>query len=157
MNPRVPDGLSRIILTCLEKDRGDRYQNADLIFSELSRLAEELPLQETATPQTKPRTSREITVTVGVRKIWLPALILVLIAATIVTLMLIRQPSFVPNRVLVTVFQNQTEDSEFDPILKAAADRIAEGLARVDLIEVWPNILELSPSSGMNPGDPPRA
>lgn len=40
INPLIPDGLSRIILKCLEKDIEGRYQTADELKKELSRLEE---------------------------------------------------------------------------------------------------------------------
>lgn len=47
-------------------------------------------------------------------------------------------PTVDPQRVLVTVFENQTGDPSLDPVGSMAADWIAQGLSRVDELDVIP-------------------
>jgi len=79
INAQVPEGLSRVILRCLEKDREDRYQSTGEVRSELEEIAQGMPTsqktQKTVSTK-KPLTSREITVTIGVKKLLVPALVL---------------------------------------------------------------------------------
>ena len=42
MNPQIPDMLSRILLKCLAKEPGDRYQRADTLAADLSFCVEQL-------------------------------------------------------------------------------------------------------------------
>jgi serine/threonine protein kinase/Tfp pilus assembly protein PilF len=43
LNIQIPLDLSRIILKCLEKDRGERYQDAQELYSDLEKLEKEIP------------------------------------------------------------------------------------------------------------------
>jgi serine/threonine-protein kinase len=43
LNPQIPEGLSRVILRCLEKNRADRYQSAEDIIKELKGIEKTLP------------------------------------------------------------------------------------------------------------------
>ncbi|MDH7513299.1 MAG: protein kinase [Clostridiales bacterium] len=60
LNAQVPESLSGIILKCLEKDKAKRYQSAEELHSELTRIAEEIPTAERAISKKKPTKSREI-------------------------------------------------------------------------------------------------
>jgi serine/threonine protein kinase/tetratricopeptide (TPR) repeat protein len=62
LNAQVPDEMSRVILRCLEKDKEKRYQSADELHSELTRLEKEIPTKERTTPKRKPTKSREMAV-----------------------------------------------------------------------------------------------
>ena len=42
-NTQIPDSLSRVILTCMEKDRQKRYKSAEELLSELSKIEEAKP------------------------------------------------------------------------------------------------------------------
>jgi len=81
-NPQLPEELSRVILKCLEKERTQRYQSAGDIRSDLEAIEAGIPSTEKITPQRRPLTSREITVTLGVRKLFVPALVLIAIILT---------------------------------------------------------------------------
>ena len=85
INPNIPDDLKRLILRCLEKDKIKRYQSAAEVYSELSRIDKGIPAAERVVPKRMPFTSKEITVTFGMKKVLLPILGLVfLILAAIV-------------------------------------------------------------------------
>jgi eukaryotic-like serine/threonine-protein kinase len=60
LNAHVPEDLSRVILRCLEKDKEKRYQSAEELHAELTRLEEEIPTAERAVPKKKPTRSRGI-------------------------------------------------------------------------------------------------
>ncbi|MFO7979383.1 MAG: tetratricopeptide repeat protein [Candidatus Aminicenantes bacterium] len=81
-NPQLPEELSRVILKCLEKESTQRYQNAGDIRSDLETIEAGIPSTEKITPQRRPLTSREITVTLGVKKLFIPALVLTAIVLT---------------------------------------------------------------------------
>jgi tetratricopeptide (TPR) repeat protein len=85
--PQIPEGLNRLILRCLEKDREKRYQTTGEFLADLAAVDEALPTGERISAQAKPKTSREITVKFKVRKVLVPAFG-VLIAAVLTGVLL---------------------------------------------------------------------
>jgi serine/threonine protein kinase/tetratricopeptide (TPR) repeat protein len=83
LNPNIPDDLGGVILKCLEKDKTNRYQTATEVRSELEKIEKGIPTTERVIPEKKPFTSKEITVTFGLKKALLPilGLIFLVIAA----------------------------------------------------------------------------
>jgi serine/threonine protein kinase len=86
LNSQSPEELSRLILKCLEKDKEKRYQNAAEIHSELSGIEKGVPTAERILPKRKPFTSKEVTVTFGLKKVLLPALGLILLGLAAVAI-----------------------------------------------------------------------
>jgi serine/threonine protein kinase len=82
LNAQIPDELNRVVLRCLEKEREKRYQSAGEVFFELKNIEEVMPTAEKAIPERKPLTSREITVTFGLKKLFVPALLVAALAVT---------------------------------------------------------------------------
>lgn len=76
-NPQIPEDLARVILKCLEKEKESRYQSADDLRSELERIEQGLPTTDRVIPKKKPLTSREITVQFKIRKLLIPAFIII--------------------------------------------------------------------------------
>jgi serine/threonine protein kinase len=95
INPQIPDDLCRLILKGLEKDKDRRYQTAEELLSELTRIEQGLPAREKLVPRRKPLTSREITVSFSLRRFIIPALAIVAVAIGTVLLFFLsnRQPS----------------------------------------------------------------
>jgi len=78
LNPQIPEDLSRLILRCLEKERGSRYQATEELLADLGRIEASLPAPERVTtprPSTKPKppASKTITVKITPRKLLIPA------------------------------------------------------------------------------------
>jgi serine/threonine protein kinase len=46
INIQIPDDLSRLILKCLEKDREKRFESAEELASELTKISRNLPTAE---------------------------------------------------------------------------------------------------------------
>jgi eukaryotic-like serine/threonine-protein kinase len=85
LNPNIPDDLSGVILKCLEKDKNKRYQTAAEVHSELEKIEKGIPTTERVVPEKKTFTSKEITLTFGLKRVLLPALgFLFLVVAAIV-------------------------------------------------------------------------
>jgi TolB-like protein len=74
LNPSIPDDLKHVILKCLEKDKEKRYQSAEDLHTELLGIEKGIPAAERVVPKRKPFTSKEITVTFGLKKVLLPIL-----------------------------------------------------------------------------------
>ncbi len=54
-NPQIPNTLSQVILKCMEKNREERYQSAEELFSELTKIEKKIPTSEKAICERKPR------------------------------------------------------------------------------------------------------
>ena len=80
LNVQISDDLNRVILRCLEKDKDKRYQSAGEVKSELTRIEKGMPGMERVIPPRKPITSKEITVTLGLKKLIIPSLVVFTIA-----------------------------------------------------------------------------
>jgi len=89
INPQIPDDLSGLILKCMQKDKENRYQEAGELLTELNNIEQGIPTSDRMAPKRKPITSREITVTFGLKKLFIPALIVV---ALVITVLIIWQP-----------------------------------------------------------------
>jgi len=77
VNSQVPEGLSRLVLKCLEKSREKRYQTADELRSELEKIEKGIPIAERVIAKRKAMTSKEITVKFSLRKLFIPAAALI--------------------------------------------------------------------------------
>ncbi len=85
LNPQISEDLNRLILRCLEKDRDKRYQDVGGIMSDLSKIEQGIPAAEGAVLKRKSLTSKEITFKFSLRKLFVPALVfLVLIAIGVI-------------------------------------------------------------------------
>ena len=87
-NPQIPENLSRLILKCLDKDRDKRFQNAEEVRSALGNIEKGITTTSEQAPASPSRTSREITVTFGLKKLWVPALVCLGIAAIAIAILL---------------------------------------------------------------------
>ena len=142
INSQIPEDLSRVILRCMEKDKENRYQSAGEIRSELVNIEKGIPTTEKVVPKRKPITSKEITVTLGLKKLFIPALVVV--AATIVGIIiwqLLPQKKPIPipsgkSSLAVMYFENRSDEPDLDKIL---VDMLITNLSRSEEIEVVSN------------------
>ncbi|UCE41783.1 MAG: protein kinase [Candidatus Aminicenantes bacterium] len=77
LNSQIPDALNRLVLKCLEKTAEQRYQNAEIILHELEDIEEGITTIEKEIPKRKPITAKEITVSLSLKKLLIPALVIV--------------------------------------------------------------------------------
>jgi len=140
LNAQIPEDLSHVILKCMEKDKEKRYQTAEEVLSELSKIEKGIPTTERVLPKRKPITSREITVKFSLRKLYVPAL--VILALTIVGVIiwqLLPQKEAVPlepsgkSSIAIMYFENRSDEPELDKIL---VDMLTTNLSRYEEIEV---------------------
>jgi len=150
LNAQVPEALSRLILKCLEKDKGKRYAAAEEALAEFVRLEEGIPTPEKAIPQDKPLTSREITVKFRPMKLILPALAMAALIIAAIVFWPRKAPNLNPKLILVGIFENQTGDEDLDPLGRVAAYEIAQGLSQTGVLEVVPIMSVLDSSRAVN-------
>jgi serine/threonine protein kinase/Flp pilus assembly protein TadD len=142
LNAQISEDLSGVILRCLEKDKENRYQSAGEVRSELVNIEKGIPTTEKVVPKRKPITSREITVTLGLKKLFIPALVVV--AATIIGIIIWqllpqKKPVLVPSgksSLAVMYFENRSHEPDLDKIL---VDMLITNLSRSEEIEVVSN------------------
>ncbi len=151
INAQVSQNLSRIILKCLEKDKEARYQSAGEVRSELLKIAGSLPATEKYAHPKKTMTSKEITVTLGVKKILLPALAVIVIAiiAAVVFLFLPKEAP-VEHSVAVITFENQTGERSYNYLQKAIPNLLITSLEQSNNIRVvtWERMHDLLDQMG---------
>ncbi len=142
INAHVPEGLSRVILRCMEKKRENRYQQAEALLSELSRVEKGLPTTERMAARRKPVTQREITVKFTLRKVLFPALaiVAVILLAVILWRFLPRErmvpfPQDKPS-LAVMYFENNTGDERFDHWRKTLSDLLIADLSQSKYLRV---------------------
>ncbi len=135
-NELISENLSSVILKCLEKEKEKRYQSASELRSELLNIERGLPTAEKVRPQKKPLTSREITVTLGLKKLLIPALVLL----GVVVIALILWQIFPKNRTVpiptdkpslaVMYFENNTGDENLNHYRKAISNLLITDLSQ---------------------------
>ncbi len=119
-NPQLPAALSRLILRSLEKDKENRFQTADELGAEIEAIEKGFPSAEREKSKRKSLTSKEITVTFGLKKLFIPALAAVAIVVLGIVLWRVAfKGKAVERSIAVITFQNQTGDLAYD-YLKAA-------------------------------------
>ena len=80
LNTQISDDLNRVILRCLEKDIEKRYQSAGEVQSELVNIEKGIPTTVRIVPERKPLTSKEITVQFSLKRLFIPAVIIIALA-----------------------------------------------------------------------------
>ena len=142
LNSQIPDNLSRVILRCLEKDKENRYKSAGDVRSELINIEKGIPTTERIVPERKPLTSREITVQVSMKKLFIPALIVLVIAIIAVLIW-----QFLPKKAAVSLstgkpslaimyFENNTGDQNLDHWRKALSELLTADLSQSKYLAV---------------------
>ena len=146
LNAQIPEGLNLLILKCLEKEKQNRYQSAEQVLDELNNIEKGIPTVQREVAEKKPLTSKEITVKFTLRRLYIPAA--VILALAVVAFFVFRKPGFNidPRRIAVTAFENQTGDVSLDSLGSIAADWITQGISQIENVEVVPTmrVLELS-------------
>jgi serine/threonine protein kinase/Flp pilus assembly protein TadD len=140
LNPQVTEELGRLILRCLAKEKEKRYQNTAEILADLSQIEKGLPMTERIKPERRPLTSREITVKFKVKKLLVPAAIILVLIVAAVTFWQLRPhrkvmpppPSAKPS-LAVMYFENRTTEQDLDKVL---VDLLTTNLSRNDRLEV---------------------
>jgi serine/threonine protein kinase/Tfp pilus assembly protein PilF len=143
LNAQIPEDLSRVIMRCLEKDKDKRYQSTGEVRSELTNIEKGIPTTERIIPKRKPLTSREITVTFGLKKLFVPGLIIiaVVILGVLIWQLLPKKeaipvaPTDKPS-LAIMYFKNNTGDDSYDHWRSALSDLLISDLAQSKYLRV---------------------
>jgi serine/threonine protein kinase/predicted Zn-dependent protease len=142
VNPQIPEELSQVILKCLEKSREKRYQTAEELLSELSKIDKGIPTEEKVIPRRKTSVSKEITVTFNLKKTLIPTFLIITLAVLAV---LIFRPfskrEFIPiptdkPSLAIMYFKNNTGDDGLDHWRSALSDLLITDLSQSKHIRV---------------------
>jgi len=151
LNTQVPSDLSRVILKCMEKSKEKRFQSAGEVRSELASIEKGIPTTEREIPKRKPITSREITVTFGLKKLFIPALVvsvLVIVAVVIWQFLPKKEAIVLPQEkqsIAVINFENQTGDKAYDHLKKVIPNLLITNLEQSGYFSVatWERLHDL--------------
>jgi serine/threonine protein kinase/Flp pilus assembly protein TadD len=142
INPQISDDLNQMILKCLEKEKVKRYQSAGELLSELENIERGMPTTDRVIPERKPLTSKEITVTLGLKKLLVPTLALlavVIIAVVIWKPWSKKAPTPLPSdkpSLAVVYFENNTGDEGLDHWRKGISDLLITDLTQSKYLKV---------------------
>jgi len=126
----------------LDKDVEKRFQSAGEMRSELIRIEKGIPSTERIIPKGKPITSKEITVTFGLKKLLIPALILIAIvaAATIIWQFLLRKEPVSPlpeqPSIAVLPFVDLSPQEDQAYFCDGLADELINRLSKIEDLRV---------------------
>jgi tetratricopeptide (TPR) repeat protein len=151
LNAQIPPDLNRLILKCLEKDKDGRYQSAEELDADLEKIEKGIPTTERFVPKAKPFTSREITVKFSLKKLLVPALAVIGLAAAVVLLWRFipkkeaAPAALVENSVAVITFENQTGDRAYDYLQKAIPNLLITQLEQTGsfYVATWARLHDL--------------
>jgi len=143
LNAQIPEDLSKVILRCMEKDKEKRYQSAGEVRSELANIEKGIPTTERIVPERKPLTSREITVTFGLKKMFVPALValLLLIAAVILWRFIFKKeaiPSVPTDKpsLAILYFENNSGEETLDNWRSGLSEMLITDLSQSKFLHV---------------------
>ena len=156
LNTQISEDLNSMILKCLEKDKDRRYQSAEEICSDLANLEKGVPTTERVVPRRKPLTSKEITVTFGLKKLLVPALVFIgLIIIVVVIWKMIPEKKApaaaqIENSIAVISFKNQTGDNAYDYLQEAIPNLLITNLENTGYLHVatWERMRDLLEQTG---------
>jgi serine/threonine protein kinase/tetratricopeptide (TPR) repeat protein len=141
-NIQLSADINRVILKCLEKDKDERYQSAGEVRSELEHIEKGIPTTERVIPEKKPITSKEITVTFGLKKAFIPVVIVAaLVMAAIIIWQLLPQKESVPllsskPSVAVLPFVDLSPQKDQEHFCDGMTDEIIAKLSQIKELKV---------------------
>ncbi|UCE21534.1 MAG: tetratricopeptide repeat protein [Candidatus Aminicenantes bacterium] len=142
LNAQIPEDLSRVILRCMEKDKEDRYQSTEEVRSELENIEKGIPTTERVISKRKPITSKEITVAFGLKKLFIPALVITALVIAVVVIWkpwskkeVVPLPSGKPS-LAIMYFENNTGDESLDHLRKMLSDLLITDLTQSKYLRI---------------------
>jgi serine/threonine protein kinase len=143
LNTQIPEEFSRVILKCLEKNKDQRYQSVREMRSELTNIEKGIPTTERIIPERKPLTSREITVQLSLKKLFIPTIIFfaLILSAVIIWQVLLKKetvPVAISDKpsLAVLYFKNNTGDEGLDHWRTMISDLFIADLTQSKYINV---------------------
>ena len=150
LNPQIPPDLDRVILKCLEKDKERRYRSAADVLADLAGVEKSLPTTAQPLPVRKPMTSKEITVRLPSKKVWIPAAAMVLALAAFLVWQFIPEKEGARRAIAVVGFKNQSGDPALDYLREAIPHLLITSLEQSKRLRVtsWERMKDILRNSG---------
>ncbi|MFC2163576.1 protein kinase [Acidobacteriota bacterium] len=141
-NVQIPDDLSHLILKCLEKDKENRYQSAGEVRAGLENIEKGIPTTDRVTVRNKTLTPKEITVTFGLKRLLVPALIIVVLAIAAIAIWLLRPEREViasgsaTSSIAVLPFEDLSPGKDQEYFCDGLADELINRLTKIENLRV---------------------
>ena len=150
LNAHIPEDLKHVVLKCLEKSKEKRYQNSEELLAELAKIEKSLPTTSQPLPIQKPLTSKQITVRLPSKKIWVPIAILLVAVLAFVIWQFIPERETSKRSIAIIGFRNQTGDKAFDYLQDAIPNLLITSLEQSGHFRVtsWERLKDLLRQSG---------
>ncbi len=156
LNAQISEDVSRLILRCLEKEKERRYQSAAELHADLEKIEQGLPTTQRVSAERKPFTSREITVKFNLKKLAVPGIAIIAVAAAAVLLWKFIPHKAAPaapkieNSIAVISFKNETGDPAYDYLQKAIPNLLITNLENTGLFHVatWERMQDILKQMG---------
>jgi len=150
INAQIPEEFGKLVLKCLEKEKDKRFQSADELHEDLVRVEKKLPETTRALPLRRPQTSKQITVRLPSKRVWIPA------CAVLVALVALLVWQFVPESegskrtVAVLGFKNQTGDPGLEHLREIIPNLLITSLEQSKHMRVasWQRLRDLFRQAG---------
>ncbi len=140
-NPHIPNDLSHLILKCMEKNREERYQSAEELFSELTKIEGKIPTGEKAIPErrSKLRLKRRRT---RLQSVLWPGLIFTVFVMIFGYIYLNRmwqtESTKWKNSIAVLPFEDKSEAGNHDPLCEEMTFSLITNLSNCEGLKVIP-------------------
>ncbi len=128
LNPEVSEDFNRLILICMEKDRGRRYQEVGALLSDLRNIEDGFPLGTKIRPRRKTFAAALVR-----KKLFIPTMVVALVIIAVVVWQLIPQKEAIlapkiQNSIAVISFENLTGDESYDIFQKSIPNLLITNL-----------------------------
>jgi serine/threonine protein kinase len=137
VNSQIPEGLSRLVLKCLEKAREKRYQTAEDLRAGLETIEKGIPIAERAIPVRKQRTSKEITMKFSIKKLVLPASVLIILLAIAAYFLFRPGPEIFEVKIGQTQRITHDPGLEIDPAISPDGKMIAYAAGNIGTMSLY--------------------
>ncbi len=153
LNPQVPDDLRTLVLRCLDKSREKRYPDTEALLADLAKVERSLPTTTQPLPIRRPTTSKQITVRLPSKKVWIPALVVLVLALAFIVWQFIPEGEASKRSLAVIGFKNQTGDKAFDYLQEAIPNLLITSLEQSGRFRVtsWERLKDLLRQAGKDP------
>ncbi len=142
LNPQMPEDLEGLILKCLEKEKESRYQSAEEMYDALDNIEQDIPSIQREIAKRKPITSKEKRAVVGLRKLFIPALVcLTLVVTALIFLKLIPQKDTAPTpsreiSLAVLSFEDLSPEKDYEYLGDGIAETLINALSGIENLRV---------------------
>ncbi|MBC7349110.1 MAG: protein kinase [Candidatus Aminicenantes bacterium] len=150
LNPPLPEDLAKLVLKCLEKEKGKRFAMAEDLVTELDKIERTLPTTTQPLPLRRPQTSRQVTVRLPSKKVWVAAGVVLLALIALVIWQFVPESEGSKRTVIVLGFKNQTGDPAFDYLRETIPNLLITSLEQSKHLRVasWQRLKDLLRQSG---------